>query len=361
MRRLWIGLPAAALLLAAGDVAGWYFATARLADGFAAWERARRAEGWTVQSGPPRWAGWPLSAAIVVPGFELSFTPPRQPLPMTWRAERLVLRVRAPAPADLRLRPLGAQSFALGGAPAVPYRAESLLVTVPLDRHAGAGVATLQAHGLRAGNGADGLAIGSAQLRAHWDERAAKGQTAGAVRLDVRAVRLPAGARWPLGRRIAAFAAQGTLDGPVAPAGTPQARARAWQQAGGSLLLRHVDLRWGPLTASLEAKLGLDGDLQPSGTGRAMVIGYAQALDTLAANGALPNDAALAAKAMLSVMADAPGPDGEAGEITLPFTLDASVLNVRGVPLMRLPPLSWPGAPAEDGAAGVKAGSKDTR
>jgi hypothetical protein len=110
------------------------------------------------------------------------------------------------------------------------------------------------------------------------------------------------------------------------------------------MVLHHMDLRWGPLSASLEARLGLDASLQPTGTGQAVVSGYAQALDTLAANGALPNDAALAGKAMLSVMATPPGADGAPAEIKLPLTLEGGVLSLRGVPLLRLPPLAWPGS-----------------
>jgi len=342
MRRIWIGLGVALVVLGAGDTAAWYWATGRLAEGFAAWEQARRAEGWTVQSGPALRAGWPLSASVVVPRLTLSFVPQAGEPRVTWRVERLIVGVRADAPDQLRLRPLGAQSVALGGGAVVPYRADFLLATVPLEAGTRVGTATALARGLRSGDAAAGAAIGSARLRLRWDETAGAHRTAASLRVDVRAVRLPAGVRWPLGRRVAAFALHGTLDGPVPPPGDPAARARAWQHSGGQIVLHHMDLRWGPLSASLEAKLGLDTTLQPTGTGQAMVSGYAQALDTLAANGALPNDAALAGKAILSVMATPPGADGAPAEITLPLTLKDSVLSVRGVPLLRLPPLAWP-------------------
>jgi hypothetical protein len=343
MRRVWIGLGVALVVLGAGDTAAWYWATARIAEGFAAWEQARRAEGWTVQSGPALRAGWPLSASVVVPRLTLSFVPQAGEPRVTWRAERLIVGVRADAPDQLRLRPLGAQSVALGDGAVLAYRADFLLATVPLEAGTRVGTATALARGLRSGDAAAGPAIGSARLRLRWDETAGAHRTAASLRVDVRAVRLPAGVRWPLGRRVAAFALHGTLDGPVPPPGDLTARVRAWQHSDGRMVLHHMDLRWGPLSASLEARLGLDASLQPMGTGQAMVSGYAQALDTLAANGALPNDAALAGKAMLSVMATPPGADGAPAEITLPLTLKGGVLSLRGVPLLRLPPLPWPG------------------
>ncbi len=346
MRRVWIGLGVALVALGTGDTAAWYWATGRLTEGFAAWEQARRAEGWTVRSGPPHPAGWPLSASVVVPRLTLSFVPPAGEPRLTWRAERLIVSVRADAPEQLRLRPLGAQSVALGDGAAVAYRADSLLATVPLEAGARTGTATALVRGLRSGDAAAGAAIGSARLHLRWDETAGAHRTAVSLRVDVRAVRLPAGVRWPLGRQVAAFALHGTLDGPVPPPGDPAARLRAWQHGDGRMVVRHLDLRWGPLNASLEARLGLDRALQPTGTGQAVVSGYAHTLDTLAANGALPNDAALAGKALLSVMASPPGADGAPSEITLPLTLKDGVLSLRGVPLLRLPPLALPGARA---------------
>ena len=342
MRRIWIGLGAVLVVLGAGDTAAWYWATGRLTKGFAAWEQARRAEGWTVQSGPPQPTGWPLSASVDVPRFALSFVPRAGEPRVSWRAARLIVGVRAEAPDQLRLRPLGVQSVALGGDAVVAYRADFLLATIPLEAGTRVGTVTVLARGLHSLDPAAGGAIGSARLLLRWDETAAAHRTAASLRVDVRAVRLPAGVRWPLGRRVAAFALHGTLDGPLPPPGDPAARARAWQHSDGRLVLHHMDLRWGPLSASLEARLGLDATLQPTGTGQAMVSGYAQALDTLAANGALPNDAALAGKAMLSVMATPQGDHGTPGEITLPLTLEGGVLSLRGVPLLRLPPLVWP-------------------
>ena len=343
MRRVWIGLGVALVALGAGDAAAWYWANGRLTAGFADWEQARRADGWTVQSGPPRWTGWPLSASVVVPRLTLSFVPPAGEPRVTWHVERLVVGVRADAPDQLRLQPLGAQSIALGNGPVVAYRADLLVATVPLEAGTRVGTATVLARGLRAVDAAAGPAVGSARLRFQWDETAGAHRTAASLRVDVRAVRLPAGVRWPLGRRVAAFALHGMLDGPVPPPGDPAARVRAWQKSDGRLVLHHLDLRWGPLSASLEAKLGLDNALQPTGTGQAVVSGYARALDTLVANGALPNDAALAGKAMLSVMAAPSEADGTPGAIKLPLTLEGGVLSLRGVPLLRLPPVVWPG------------------
>ncbi|MGH7042654.1 MAG: DUF2125 domain-containing protein, partial [Acetobacteraceae bacterium] len=76
MRRVWIGLLAALLLLGIADTLAWYWATDRLASGFAAWTRAERNAGWTVHADPARRSGWPLSANLVVPHLRLTLAKP---------------------------------------------------------------------------------------------------------------------------------------------------------------------------------------------------------------------------------------------------------------------------------------------
>jgi hypothetical protein len=349
MRRILVGLLAALLVLAGVDTLAWYWATGRLAAGFEAWAQRERQAGWQVRSAPPHRAGWPLSATLVVPHLRLALTRPQpgEPWPITWQAQDLFLRVRPQAPLHLSLAVAGRQDIGLRGAAPIPYTASRAEVEVPLDRGAEPATLDLAIDGLRVG-AADHPTLTIARLRLRSAPAARNGSPQPAVGFDLvtRDITLPPGRTWPLGRRIASVAAHGLLVGAWQAAGSPGQRIATFQRAGGRLVLHEAALRWGPLDASLAARLRLDPALRLEGSGRVMMSGYAQALDTLAANGAVGNDTAVAAKAALSLLAGAPHPPGPA-TITIPFTLRDGTLTADGLPLVRVPPLSPPPAPAK--------------
>ena len=350
MRRLWIGLLAAVLVIGGADTLAWYWATARLASGFDAWATARRAAGWTVRAGPPQRGGWPFSAVLVLPRLKLvAAAGPLDPWPVAWQADRLILRLRPSLPLRLSVAAAGRQDVGLAGGKAVPYTASRLVAHVSLRDGLGSRAVDVALRGLQVGapGGADGT-LDSLRLHVERPEPDAAGPPGVRFTLAARDIVLPSGRRWPLGRRIASVAAHGTLEGPLPASGSLRARAEAFQRAGGSLHLRGASLRWGPLTASLDASLRLDPALRPEGQGQAMVSGYAQALDTLAANGAVTNDAALAAKAVLSLLAAAPHPGGDE-TVGIPFTFHDGTLSADGMPLLRLPAIA--DGPAPDAPA----------
>ena len=98
---------------------------------------------------------------------------------------------------------------------------------------------------------------------------------------------------------------------------------------------------WGPLDLSASATIALDEQLQPMGAGSARLVGYAEALDALAAHAAISRSAATAAKAVLSLMANNPD-DGRPPDVDVPLTLQYRTLSMRQVPLARLPEIDWP-------------------
>lgn len=341
MRRVWIGLLAALLAFGAADTLAWVWATRLLAARYTAWTRAQRTAGWSVRSGPPVRGGWPFSAVLAIPQPELSRPAVMgMPGPVSWQAERLTLRLPLRYPPRLVVQPDGAQVARLPLGPPIHYRAARLALDVRLSLSGRPRAARLVLRDLTAAAGATPhwLRIGFAQLRL---DRAV-GPPAVQFALTARAIDLPRGRAWPLGPRIATFAGHGVVDGELPETGTLRQRARAWQRAGGRLRLQQMALRWGPLTASLDATLGLDSELRPEGQGQAMASGYDQALDTLAANHAVSNDGVVAAKAVLSLLAAAPDPHAP-GTVAIPFTLQAGRLSADGLPLLRLPSLgdSW--------------------
>jgi hypothetical protein len=81
--------------------------------------------------------------------------------------------------------------------------------------------------------------------------------------------------------------------------------------------------------------------MQPMGTGTAKVAGYAATLDAMARNRLMSRSAATSAKAVLSLLANAPD-DGSPSEVEVPLSLQYRTLSMRQVPLVRLPELDWP-------------------
>ena len=367
-----VALLAALLLLTAADALTWNWATHRLERNFATWSRQRTREGWTLRHGPPRRAGFPFSAELILPDF--AARPPGPlglpgpagcgahlpPAPtgatlcagrVTWRAASLVLRLPPLLPPRIEAVAHGAQSFAVGAFPPVPFHAATMTLRLSLTWHGQIRAARLAVAALRGdpGGRAAGLTVRAARLRvARGPDRRMT------MAFRIADIALPKSRIWPLGRRIAEVSASGWASAPPRGGGPARARLERWRRAGGTVRLTAARLRWDQLDLSASARLGLDPLLRPEGEGMAMVAGYAPALDTLAANGALSNDAALAAKGVLSLLAAA-GPQGgqaggqggahgapagaPAGALLLPFVLRDGRLMMDGMPLARLPPV----------------------
>jgi hypothetical protein len=159
--------------------------------------------------------------------------------------------------------------------------------------------------------------------------------------VNAEAIVLPPLMKWSLGKNISSLSMDGSLNGPLPEARDITGWAEAWRDAGGSLAISHLSLGWGPLGLTSSATLALDDQLQPMGSGNGRIVGYAPTLDRLAAAGTLTKSAAIAAKAMLSLMA-VPGEGDESSVVDVPLTLQYRTLSMRQVPLLRLPELDWP-------------------
>ncbi|MBS0642377.1 MAG: DUF2125 domain-containing protein, partial [Proteobacteria bacterium] len=155
------------------------------------------------------------------------------------------------------------------------------------------------------------------------------------------AIGLPGTLRWALGPNISSLALDGKLNGPLPPVQDVRRWAEAWRDGGGSLEISHLAAGWGPLGMSGGATLALDEQLQPMGSGNAKLVGFAEALDRLAAAGVLTKSAATAAKAVLSLLAGSAAGD-DPPTVEVPLTLQYRTLSMRQVPLVRLPELDWP-------------------
>lgn len=341
MRRcLWLVL-AVVVLIVAADAALWRYATQRLQAGLHEWVAAQRSAGWTIGMENETTGGYPLAAQVTVRDVSISGGRPLLPNGFSWQAGRVALRISLLHPATLRIDAPGAGKLRVANGPDVAYSADALGVGVPLLR--GDPPLALAAH---AGNLAihlpeRSLTVGHLTAQVGVAPAAAQGQAAVTVALAAAEVGLPPDMQWALGPRIATLSLDAALDGPLADQGGMTERATTWRNDGGVLEVRRLDADWGPLRLRSHARLGLDQGLQPDGSGNARIAGYDATADALAAHGIMAPSAAVAAKAVLSLLAHAPD-DGGPSEVDVPLRLRKRTLSMRGVPLLKFSELDWP-------------------
>jgi hypothetical protein len=338
---LWIVLLATPLLLLAADTLYWWIAVRDLESGFAAWEERARAAGWTARHGPTRPGGWPLAATLSVPAMSLAGPSPDIRGRLAWSAEHVVLHLALAHPGTLAVMPSGRQRFQSDDHPEVPFTAELLRLELPLNTAVWPSFSDLAARNLHAAT-----QLGEAQmqeLRLHLEFRpeAQSGEPALGFSLDATGITLPPGTVRPLGPRVAELEIQGVVSGPMPAGRTMAEQAAAWRDGGGSIEVSHLAMTWGPLDLTGSATLALDDQLQPMGAGNARLVGYAETLDALAAHSAISRSAAVASKAVLSLLAHNPE-DGSPPDVEVPLTLQYRTLSMRQVPLVRLPEVDWP-------------------
>ncbi len=71
--------------------------------------------------------------------------------------------------------------------------------------------------------------------------------------------------------------------------------------------------------------------------------GWEATIDALANGGTIPDGVAQTAKAVLGLMAPAPGADGGAAPLSVPLTLKDSTVSIGTIPLLRVRPVAWGG------------------
>jgi hypothetical protein len=344
MRRTrWLILVTVPAVLVAADIAYWRVASEWLRAGLQDWIDARRAQGWTVQHGPVGFGGWPWTASVSVPSLHLQHAGNDIPGEFEVLSSGITISASLYLPMEIDVAFGGPQHLRLAGLPNVALIGDHLAVVVPRrdqDPHD----FDLNARNLRVEPVSGPWHMTFGGLNAHVDLSAGDAEHAQqkvAFAASAEAIVLPPGFRWPLGANISSFSTGGTVNGPFPSVSDTTAWAQAWRDNGGSLDIAHLAMVWGPLGLTSSATLALDDQLQPMGSGSGRFVGYAQALDRLAAGGLLTKSAATAAKAVLSLMA-ATGDADQPSEVDVPLTLQYRTLSMRQVPLVRLPELDLP-------------------
>jgi hypothetical protein len=347
-RRLRLGVALGGLallgLLAAGHFVLWNAIAAAIEDGMGAWAEERRAAGWDVSYAPPERHGWPLAAAVRFPGLTVA-SGPSSPVAFVWAAGTAEARI---APPDLRLVELDLPDpqLLLVEGTELRFAAERLLLRFRVDGGAPPQGGTLEASRLRVAlpgvlpGGAGEAAALSASLMTRPD--ATESEVALSLSLAAQGVTLPL--EGPLGRFVEEAALSLAASGPVPGRRALRQRAETWRDAGGTVALSGVTLRYGPLRAEGEATLALDAALQPMGAGRLAMSGHDAALSALVAAGVIPRAAAVQAGLALRLVQRVPEGGGEP-RAEVPLLLENRRLSALGIPLARLPRLSWPAPP----------------
>ena len=346
MRRTRWLVPAVLFLAVVGaDTGVWYLTVRAMRTGLHEWVVARRAAGWKISAVSPQAGGWPMEATLILRDFEISGGTADIPGGLSWRADRVTLRLTPRDLHHLQVQTRGVQHLRLSEAPAIAYGASLLELLVPLGSTPAEQVLDLTGEGLRAhvaaGTVTDLTTID--KLEAHLVVRpaAGRGQAVAALTAAAEDITLPEHVHWALGQRVRSLAVDGAINGPLPNAASLTARAGEWRDAGGSADVRRVALHWGALDLTAHGTLSLDAQLQPAGTATAEVSGYAPTLDVLAKHGAISDSAAVTAKAMLSLIAATPASGGPS-QVEVPLSLKQGTLTMHDVPLLRLPHLDWP-------------------
>jgi hypothetical protein len=339
-RRTQFGIAAVAVLvvLLSAYSAYWLVVARRIENGIALWAssaRERRLDASWHRFGV---AGFPLRFQIALKGGVLrdrSVDPaPELRVPMLsgsaapWNLDDW----RLSAPAGLAARLDGSSSR-----PPLQVSAPSGEGVLHLGA-AGGGALWLRLPDARVGGSAR-LRVGAADIWVTLPPRPAHGHTEPnfGIALDLRAIELPA-ASWTLGDRLEQLAFGMTVKG-VLPSGNLAHSVEAWRDAGGTIELDNLDLRWAGLGATATGTIALDQDLQPIGAFSGAVEGYDRVLRALVQVGRLRAGDAGLAQLVLTMLAKT-GPHGRP-QVTTSFTIQNGQMYLGPAKLGPAPRLAW--------------------
>lgn len=330
-----VGLVVVAAALAAWR-GYWWLASERLRTATLAQIDQARARGYAVNHAGVRRDGFPTRARIVL--AEPAISAPGAAPDWRWAGAEAAVSVALAAPwapeistrgrQTITVRDAGRERTWTGAVGALGY-------TAAAGGWLPAGRLVLTDLTLAEAATGDRLGLGALEAIAAGDPARAADLAAVSWRLRVQASEIvpPAALALPLAPGLEHAECELQVKGALAPAPWPAA-VEAWRDAGGSVELAAVAVRYGPLTATGDGTLALDRTLQPEGAMRLEVRGLPAALDALAARGLV--DPRLAGT-LAGVLASAAAADA----VPLPLTLQDRMLSVGPLPVARLPALVW--------------------
>jgi hypothetical protein len=304
------------------DVTAWFWATGRMLNDWDAWRSQAAAKGLRIQSAAPVRSGWPFAADITLTAVAVDGGL------AGWRADTVMLSLSALHPASLAIAIAGQQSLRLDGLPSIEITARGFTAAIPFGTPQ---QIAFEGHSITAA-----LAGGSLEASVLAGRLDPAGLEIAASHLTIPAAGLPFGGA--IDRFTARLHATVPLPLPGAAALTPAAMAAAWTQAGGKIVLDEASVLWGPLDAQGRFTAGLDSGLQPIATGTLHMSGYHAAIDALVRAGTIGRNAARVTTTVLDMMATSNDPP----IVDVPLTLKGGTLAMGAIPLLRIPPITWP-------------------
>lgn len=326
------------VVLLGGYTAYWLIAAARITDGVARWAQSARARNIDVTWRDLRVTGFPLAFRVALDDAvwrDTGLNPaPELEVPVVSGSAR---------PWDISVWRLDAHDglsarLAAGGArPPLKLMAQTGAGTVTLSDRDGVRLwlNLLDASAdfgvpIKAAAADVWIVLPAAPPRVHTDPSLG-------LAVDLRRVQLPAAAR-ALGGGIDDLAFGATVKGPV-PDGALVPAVSAWRDAGGTIELDRLYLKWGGLAATATGTIALDPDLQPIGGFSGAIEGYDRVLAALVEAGSLRARDAGLARLALAMLAKA-GPDGRP-QIATSFTIENGQMFLGPAKLGRAPRIAW--------------------
>ncbi|CAH0143747.1 DUF2125 domain-containing protein [Roseomonas sp. CECT 9278] len=350
-RHLRRALAAVLLVVLLGGAAhglAWHWATGAIAVGMSDWVTQRRAEGWTIEHGPPARGGWPVAARLTMADVQVASPARAGHAGMAHQAARVVLQISPAQPDRLVVLLDGPQWLSLGGA-TIPFAADRFALSVPLAAGSVPAAVELDVARLETLLPAGPLALRAARIvlvRGAAPPPGAEAEAVLGLTLRAEGVVPPAS---PLtaafGREVEHLSIEALLAGTPPLPGPPAVMAAAWRDAGGVVELPALALRWGPLAGDARLSLALDAALQPQGRGTLRMSGAPAALEALAGAGLIDGGAARAGQGVVALLARTP-PEGGPPRVEVPVALANGSVSVARVPLMRVAPIAWPASRA---------------
>jgi len=341
MRRpMRLSLAALALLLVVlgAYTAYWLIVVQKIKNGFAAWAQAERAEKVDVSWQAIDVTGLPFACRIVLDAVVLRdgrVTPaPELRIPVVAGETRPwdFARWRLVAPEGL--------SAALAGArerPAVRLSAQTAAGVLTTDPQAAA-ILWLRLQDVSAEAG-EAVAVSSADAWVILPAKPPRVRTDPAIgiALDLRQLKL-ADVAPVLGETIDELAFGVNVKGAL-PGGKLVQAVSAWRDAGGTIELDNLHVKWGGLGATATGTIALDRELQPIGGFSGAIQGYGQILTALVQSGRMRAGEAGLARLALAMLAKA-GPDGKP-EIATAFTIQNGQMFLGPAKLGKAPSIAW--------------------
>ncbi len=336
-------------IAAAGYTAYWYIAADAIEGRIADWSENQRENGWQLAAADTDVAGFPTRFSVTLRDPVIS----AEADGWSWRGDNLLAELRPWNFQNITLYVNGKSNVRIrdgeiwrdtawqieDGRANLVLSDDRRVTDVALD------MTSVRVEGLLAGGPASFRRLRAQSLLSTMaqDNGAAAGVESEVINaaLNLEDVELPEDVSEGLGPSIEHLTLDASLVGPM-PGEAKRDAIMAWRDAGGTVELNSLSLRWGPLGLSTQGTLALDKELRPMGALTADIVGYGDVIDALILSDVIPLGDAFMAKVAFNVMAEKPADGGPPVLRRVPLTAQGGDLFVGPVAFAKLPPLDIP-------------------